>query len=1038
VARVFPHLVLAPSYRLLLDRLLTEVRTTAEASRLATQWIVTPASTLAAELRVMLARQSEAGIIAGVRITPVLPFLARLSQIDDLPLGPRWNPVFDVLLYRLLQQEHSRELAGLREIRGGQTLLRPVFLDLAEAGFGLAQEEILQEVADSGETDSVSRGVLRLYLDWLHLLDHAQLTWMPLQYQELGEKIIHAPERELSAVLGESDRGPARIHVYGFYDFTDVVEQVLTAIARRADTTFYLPSYQRNGKVHHAFEFVAPVLASLRFRLGNLLLRTTTIDPGEAEPVQFFLNTFPEGSVPAQPGFLTYQRAGGLRAEVISAAVQVRRWIDDPALGLEAREIHVLAPQAEMYADLVTEVFEAFAIPLRVAEARDELAPGARALRAVVRIWQEQAPTETLLSLFRDFPDMACLDGIELDQFETRLRQAGFDGRNWPGVLKHAELIGLTAAEQGLVEEILDLWIRRSAERPAEFAFDEILARLKQISGRWLPDPAPLAELIRTLELLPGDLRLPLQMLLDLIESQAGQGTIDDPPEKSGVLFAPLMRARGLAPRAVVLLGLASGRLPYPVQEDPLLGDPLRLKLGRALRGLGHRLSPKTALVEEMALLFVLVNGSSEYVHWVIPETDENGRGLATTPWVQRYLQHWERNGAGPPSFYPKLARGPAEQARLLLLLDPERGSFLPPVWSPPHLLGDSALGLGSPDCGYILRAIEEKDSEVRWNGVVPDARLTSDSSPTIVRVTELEKLSRCPFHCYSRLIGGWEALTPLDFSQDLRSTEWGSLLHGLFDTIVSSYRQAGVSLRGMAEDLLQNEGQPLLQQIDELSAETSLQLELLPSLFRKAAKSKLLQVARDYWEAVRSGAIPDGTNASTESRRSAEFPGLPGVRLSGQIDRMDDRGNHLMIIDYKSGREPENLCHEMRIGFRLQPLLYPWLQQASAHRTGPAIRFSYVFFGKSPLQEKTVPDEEMGPADDWLQLFASILSRGVFIPCSNEALELLGIERAEPCQFCEYASLCRRFERRAPVRMAQFLHQLLPERLAKFEAKEC
>ena len=140
------------------------------------------------------------------------------------------------------------------------------------------------------------------------------------------------------------------------------------------------------------------------------------------------------------------------------------------------------------------------------------------------------------------------------------------------------------------------------------------------------------------------------------------------------------------------------------------------------------------------------------------------------------------------------------------------------------------------------------------------------------------------------------------------------------------------------------------------------------------------------------------------------------------------------MIIDYKSGREPDNLCHEIRIGFRLQPLLYPWLQRVSGQNTDAPIRFSYVFFGKSPVQEKTISLEEMRPVEDWLRLFADILAKGVFIPCSNEALELLGIERAEPCQFCEYGSVCRRFERQSPARMARFLQELLPERLAKFE----
>ena len=784
--------------------------------------------------------------------------------------------MFDVLLYRLLQQEQDRELAGLGAIRGGQALLRPVFLDLAEAGVGLAQEPVVRDVMDSPETDSISRGVLRVYLDWLHLLKEAELSWAPLDYQELGEKIIEAPERELSAILGGSDGRGVRVHVYGFYDFTDVVEQVLAAVARRLDTDFYIPWHGKNGKVHHAFEFVAPVLASLRLRLANLLTRSTVLEPAPGEPLHFFLSTFPEGAIPSQPAFLTYQRASGLRAEVVSAALQIRRWLDDPALGLTPRDIQVLAPQAGMYADLVREVFEAFAIPVRLAEAPNELTPGERALRTIVRLWEAQAPTETILSFFRDFPDVPCLAGIDLSEFESKLRKAGFDGRNWPAVLEHAELVGLTPPEKLLAEEIITLWTRRpNGKRQESLTIEELLAHLKRISERWLPDSALLAELVETLELLPGNLALPLSMLLDLIENRAAPELTNDPPEKTGVLFAPLMRARGLAPRAVVLLGLASGRLPYPVQEDPLLADSLRFKLAQAMRDLGHRFSSKTALPEEMALLFLLVNGSCERVHWVIPDTDENGRGLAPTPWVQRYVQRWEREQAGSHSSYAALPRGPAEQARLLLFLDPDRGGFLPPVWSP-HLQKESGIGVVSPDDDYILRALDQKDHESRWNGFVPDAALVSSSAPTTVRVTELEKLSKCPFQCYNRLVAGWEVLTPLDFSQELRSTEWGSLLHRLFEKTVATYRQAGASLRTMAEDLLRHDARSLVERVEELTAVASLQLALLPSLFRKAAKSKLLQVAAEYWQAISRVLSPTGQTLQPRAGVALTFPAWP------------------------------------------------------------------------------------------------------------------------------------------------------------------
>lgn len=78
-----------------------------------------------------------------------------------------------------------------------------------------------------------------------------------------------------------------------------------------------------------------------------------------------------------------------------------------------------------------------------------------------------------------------------------------------------------------------------------------------------------------------------------------------------------------------------------------------------------------------MALLFFLLNTSALSVHWIIPESDETGRTLAPTPWVQRYRQKWTRENAD--SAFIKIPRGPVQQAFYLLNLDPQRGSLLPP-----------------------------------------------------------------------------------------------------------------------------------------------------------------------------------------------------------------------------------------------------------------------------------------------------------------------------------------------------------------------
>jgi len=150
----------------------------------------------------------------------------------------------------------------------------------------------------------------------------------------------------------------------------------------------------------------------------------------------------------------------------------------------------------------------------------------------------------------------------------------------------------------------------------------------------------------------------------------------------------------------------------------------------------------------------------------------------------------------------------------------------------------------------------------------------------------------------------------------------------------------------------------------------------------------------------------------------------------------MSDPDTGLVIIDYKSGKLPETLDKEVKAGFRLQPLLYRWLARQSQAGAPRSVGFSYVFFGHTPLEERAVSDEDVGAAEVWLSsVFLPVLSEGRFIPISNEALETLGFEKLDTCQFCECSSLCRRFERRAPRRFAQLASELAPQRLERLEA---
>jgi hypothetical protein len=111
-------------------------------------------------------------------------------------------------------------------------------------------------------------------------------------------------------------------------------------------TTIYYPWTLKDGKPHPAFSFAESVLAHLRGRLS--VTGEETISAPAQEPAKFFLQTFPEGEIASKaPSFLTRQPAAGTRAEAISAALRVRRWIDEEKIA--PADILVVAPQAENY-----------------------------------------------------------------------------------------------------------------------------------------------------------------------------------------------------------------------------------------------------------------------------------------------------------------------------------------------------------------------------------------------------------------------------------------------------------------------------------------------------------------------------------------------------------------------------------------------------------------------------------------------------------------------------------------------------------------
>jgi hypothetical protein len=1025
------RLFLGESFPELQRRLWLELESTCESAPLAAKWLVVSNRTLVNHIRVELARRSQKTTLAGIRVMALPRFLAHLAGGLGMDSGSRWHAGLNLLLCQLTseipQRSSLRRLVGLRN---GFTLLRPVLLDLADSGLGIAELETLADLADDAELRPTEKDLIAFYITWLLALEKLGVHWQPLVEHKIPEALTQLGQAGLGRALGSAGQWP-QLFFYGFYDFNDNAAQIISTLSRFSDMRLFLPySGTRQRGVHPAFGFVRPALEDLKTRIGASVAEETVSSPEKSASEVFFLATFPAGDIPEQPEFLTFQRAAGLRAEVLSAAVRIRRWIDE---GMPPEKILVLAPDAGPYLGFVEEAFADFGIPFRVEGAADSGRPASDARRMLGLIWRESAPVEWILGYFRDYPDVPVLRDVNLDAFETKVRSLALSGgEGWVSLLRFLESTDspvtekahhFRSAEKDLIRQIVRTWVLPQGEGTGLLRQSEVRCFLGRLQSDWLADGTILDDLVQGLDYTSPKTPIPLSVLQDWLMDRSAADGKPRRLDRPAVRFVPMMQARGITATAAVVLGLAAGRFPFRVEEDPFLSDRSRTALAHRFGDLGHRLPVKSSITDEMKLLFLLLNSCVEQVHWVIPETDETGRTVAPTPWVQRYLRHWEGQKAGGPT-WPRMPRGPAEQARLLFRLEPRTGSLLPPslaVYADPVLL---SCGEGDGLHAYLVDADGKRDTDPAWNGLVPEASFPRGvHSCDRLRVTDLENLARCPFRFYARTLLCTKGLNALEGTSELDSMVWGTILHALLQSAVEPTLNRRCSLKEIADSF---DDEALQTLFCTLPADLSLKIQLLPPLFAREARNRLLSLVRRYFDTIKDQAAvrPVGL----ERRFSHPFPGMEDVHITGQVDRIDQSEGDICIIDYKSGRKPQEFVTDLKLGYRLQPLLYPWLYSRATGRAD--VEFAFIFLAEDPPEP--VRAQTALSCDEFFADHLEILRQGAYLCFSKEAAQNLNFEKLDPCRYCDFISLCRRYESTAPKRSKGFFERLLVGRLER------
>ena len=145
----------------------------------------------------------------------------------------------------------------------------------------------------------------------------------------------------------------------------------------------------------------------------------------------------------------------------------------------------------------------------------------------------------------------------------------------------------------------------------------------------------------------------------------------DDRRNRDGVMVLSATAARGLAFRALFVLGVNEGVFPRTIREDAFLRDRDREVLERDL---GYKVSQKLAAFDEEKLLFTLLVGAArERLYCSFQRADDGGRALAPSWYVDELKRALKEHGREcetiniPRSMTEKTATPPFDRQDLLL-----------------------------------------------------------------------------------------------------------------------------------------------------------------------------------------------------------------------------------------------------------------------------------------------------------------------------------------------------------------------------------
>ena len=496
---------------------------------------------------------------------------------------------------------------------------------------------------------------------------------------------------------------------------------------------------------------------------------------------------------------------------------------------------------------------------------------------------------------------------------------------------------------------------------------------------------------------------------------------------RGGVQIFDAMAARGVAFRALYVLGLNEKVFPRHIREDAFLRDHTRRFLEVDL---GFKIQEKLTGYDEEKLLFTLLCRSArEQLTLLYQRTDEAGRSLLPSG----YLAEIQRAVGGGEQIIPRRLTAKFQDTPQYHLdrLTPSEivTKFLLMRQVPRRLLEDDdttgrlvARGL------CALASLDGAEPRLgAYDGITgPLEGAWTAMQSTGASPTALQEYATCPFRYFAKQVLRLRPLLVPESIDQIGPAELGTLAHSILRRCLEALRaHSYFSHATVSIDPIALLGQVAREEFDRFANAHPvgyplvwrLHQERLLAVLREALREDLAELAREGWEPV----LFEEDMVGTLNMPLASLGVEPAeVLVTGRLDRVDwsPSRNAYRIIDYKfkTGRQPGTLDKNLLLGAvrasRLQPPLYLTMTQAIGARMPGGAKeptcHGVWFYYLAPQWTVSLKQASF-PGDAWTSSLAPSIRQAIAQVLSGIHSGRFFVYASGSCDRCDYRLLCRK-----------------------------